>query len=301
MITAMPRITFAMRRWCERQFVYSLIPIVAMSLFPMFGFYAVRIPDSRRDTFLFPQHRVKKTKCNVVLSSPGLCIAVVSCNRSDYLHLVLARLFELIIKSEPDLLYELIWIDQGMVNHQSLSQLYHFDKKFFFVKPVGYFASFRLAFSECTRDYLFVLKDDWLPMNISLPWFSFSMDLLAHAPESICAILLCLASVHNQIYRTAIRSCLVPSGTVWRFAHNFFYFTNLPTVYRMSSLKHISASYDYINEYDFAARARVMKYTLSLWVDGMTRPEHGPIRFLHLGVPRRKYKTILFDNTKADN
>jgi hypothetical protein len=91
-----------------------------------------------------------------------------------------------------------------MVNRSPLNQRYHFDEKFFFVRPVGYFVSFHLAFSECIHEYLFVLKDDWPAMNISLPWFSFSADLLAHAPESICAILLCPASVHSEIYRTAI-------------------------------------------------------------------------------------------------
>jgi hypothetical protein len=226
---------------------------------------------------------------------------VVSCNRSDDLPIVLAKLFQLIRKSEPDLLYELIWIDRGLANRDSLSRLYQFDKKFLFAKPVGYFVSFRLAFSQCPHKYIFYVEDDWLAMNMSLPWFSFSMDLLAHAPESICAILLCMPSVPRQIYRTSIRSCLVPSGTVWSLAHNFPHFTNVPTVYRVSNLKQISTNFDYANEYEFAARARVMGYTLSFWVDDTTVLGQVPTRFLNIRLSSTKSKRILTCKSKDDD
>jgi hypothetical protein len=228
-----------------------------------------------------------------IATSPltGLCIAVVSNNRSDYLRLALEHLLKFIRKSESSLSYELIWIDQATVHQASFGRLYRFDKKFLFARPVGYSVSFRLAFSQCTREYIFLLEEDWLAVNISLPWLSFSMDLLAHAPESMDAILLRMVTMNSPIYRTTIQSCLVPSGTVWKFGLRTFHFTNGPAVYRMSSIRKILAKYDYTTEGGVSGMAKTLGYTLSFWADGIASPSRVPIRFRHIGFRSTLYKT----------
>jgi hypothetical protein len=69
----------------------------------------------------------------------------------------------------------------------------------------------------------------------------------------------------------------------------------------MSSLKQISANYDYISKYEFGARARVMGYTLSFWVDDMTVFGEIPIRFLNIHSASTKFEMILTFKSKVDD
>jgi hypothetical protein len=182
-----------------------------------------------------------------------------------------------------ELSYELIWIDQGTPNRTHFKQLYRFHKEFVFPKPMGYPISFNLAFRTCTREYIFVLEEDWLIVNMSFPWLSFSIDLLAHAPESMYGILLRREPMDAELSKTPLQSCLIPSGTVWAFHRRPFHFTNGPTVYRMSSIQRILTKYNYSGELAFALGARELGYTLSFWADGVTPPKAVPMRFLHIG------------------
>jgi hypothetical protein len=188
------------------------------------------------------------------------------------------------MKMESNLLYEMIWIGQARADRILLSQSRRFDKKFAFVKPMAHSVSFRLAVSQCTYDYIIIFEDDWLAVNMSLPWFSFSMDLLAHAPESMYAILLGMAPLHGPIFKTTIQSCLVSQGTVWRFGPETLRFTSRPTMYRMSSVNQILANHDYAKICGFAGRAKVLGYTFAFWADGIAPPDQIPIRFRHVGA-----------------
>jgi hypothetical protein len=127
------------------------------------------------------------------------------------------------------------------------------------------------------------LEEDWLIVNMSFPWLSFSIDLLAHAPESMYGILLRQEPMNAKLSKTPLQSCLIPSGTVWAFQRRLYHFTNGPTVYRMSSIQRILTKYNYSDELAFALGARELGYTLSFWADGVTPPDKVPIRFLHIG------------------
>jgi hypothetical protein len=232
---------------------------------------------------IFPEKGKKNAKCHISSASCSLCIVVISCNQSNYPWPVLAGLFEFITQAEPNLSYELIWIDQASVDRASFSRLYRFDQKFLFAKRVGSSVSFRLAFFQCTREYILLLEEDWMAVNMSLPWFSFSMDLLSHAPESTYAILLCMVSMSRPIYKTTIQSCLIPSGTVWRFGYRSFHFTEGPAIYRVSTVRQILAKHDDTNGYGFTEGMRKLGYTLSFWADGMVPPSEVPIRFRRTG------------------
>jgi hypothetical protein len=235
-------------------------------------------------SLVFPEDGKNTGRCGTWPLSFGLCIAAICSNRSRHLRLVMARLVEFITKAEPNLSYELFWIGQSNVDRTSFGRLYRFERKFVFAKPVGYSSFLRLAFSQCIREYIFILKDDWLATNTSLPWFSFSMDLLAHGEEPMYAILLPMASINGLIHRTIARSCLVPSGTVWTVDDRTFHFASGPAVYRMSSIRTILKEYDYINKYGFGAVAKRLGYTLSFWADGIAPPSQVPIRFQQLAV-----------------
>jgi hypothetical protein len=211
-------------------------------------------------------------------------MAVFSCNRPHYLDPVLKELFLFLKTVEVSLNYELIWIDQATRDREYFTQRYHFDKSFFYATPVGYPVSFRLAFDQCNHPYLFVLEEDWLIVNTSIPWFSLSMDLLAHAPEEIYAILLRNEPLHHLIGRPLVPSCLIPSGSVWSVAPRRYHFTNGACVYRMSSIRRILDRYSYNSEASFSRRARAMGYWLSFWTDGTKTPTEVPIRFAHIGT-----------------
>jgi hypothetical protein len=204
--------------------------------------------------------------------------------------LLLAGLSELINRVEPNLLYELIWVDQATVDRASLSRLSRFDRKFLFAQPVGYSISLRLAFLQCTREYIFILGKHWLAVNISLPWFSFSMDVLAHVPESMYGVLLLMVPVNGRIYKTTIQSCFIPSGTIWRFDHKVFHLATWPAVYRMSSIKEILNKLDCLSDYKFASLARALGYTVLIWTDDITRSNQLPLLFRHIGLRSSQYK-----------
>jgi hypothetical protein len=195
-------------------------------------------------------------------------------------------------QSESSLIYEMIWIDQATADRVALSRSYYFDKKFLFARPVGHLASFRLAFSQCTREYLFILEENWLVVNMSFPWFSFSMDFLAHAPASMYAFLFCIVAIDHPIYKTTVQSCLVPSETAWRFRRRPFPFMDGPAVYRMSSLWQILGKNEDTEQAEFAERSRVLGYALSFWVDGISPPHPLPIPFHRIGMRSTKCKTI---------
>jgi hypothetical protein len=156
--------------------------------------------------------------------------------------------------------YELLWINQDRIDAISSSRLYRFDKKFLFTKPIGDSVFMPVAFSQCDREYLLMLDQDRLSITKSLPWFSFSMDLRAHPAESIDAISLHVASLNGRIARTKVQSCLVPSGTVWKFDHRILCLLNRPVVSRTSNIRTILAKYAHINEYGPALAAKSLGY-----------------------------------------
>jgi hypothetical protein len=185
-----------------------------------------------------------------------------------------------------------MWVDQATADRASLNKLYRFGKRFLFLRLFGYAVSFRLAFSQFTHEYIFLLGKDLLPVNVSGPWFSFSMDLLAHPREAMCAILLRMVAINASIYRTTVQSCLVPSDTVWRFGQRIFHFANGPAVHRMSSIQQILAKNDYTDECGMSEIAGKLGYTLAFWADGIVSPSQVPIRFRQIGLRSTKYKTI---------
>jgi hypothetical protein len=210
MWTPIAEMTAPFERRRSHAVVLLLIPIAARELFSMFHIHNISVQDSIVCSFGSLDKVQNDSFCNAMLSEFSLCIAVISSNQSSSFRLTVPKLIDFIAKSESNLVYEIIWIGQAADDRVSLSKLYHFDKKFLFARPVRCLASFHLAFSQCTREYLFILEENWLIVNMSLPWFSFSIDLLVHAPESMYAFLLCMIPKDDPIYRTTVQSCLVP-------------------------------------------------------------------------------------------
>jgi hypothetical protein len=186
----------------------------------------------------------------------------------------------------------MIWIGQATIDRFSLGRVASFDKKFLFARPVGHSVAFHLAFSQCFCEYMFIMKENWHTVNMSLPWLSFLMDLLAHAPESMYAVLLRTVGINGPMYRTTVQSSLVPAGTVWWLGRRSVPLADGPVVYRMSSLRGILATYEYTNVVEFAERARVLGYTVSFWADGKNSPHEIPMSFGLICTPFTRYKTV---------
>jgi hypothetical protein len=162
----------------SRVVVLLLIPIAVRKLFSVFLYRDICMPDSVLNNFKVQEKMQKDSYCTAIFAEFSLCIAVLSCDRSNYFRSTVPKLFEFIAKSESNLGYEIMWIHQATEDRVSLSRLYRFDKKFLFVRPIGFLASLRLAFSQCNREYMLVLEEDWLMVKMSVPWLSVSMDLL---------------------------------------------------------------------------------------------------------------------------
>jgi hypothetical protein len=196
---------------------------------------------------------------------------------------VLDAFFTFLKTVEVWLTYEVIWIDQATRGRGNFTEQYRFDRKFFFAIPVGYPVSFRVAFTYCIHPYILLLEEDWLLENMSVPWLSLSIDLLARAPEELYGVLLRSDHMHGLMSRPEVPSCLIPSGSLWRVCPRGVHFTNGAAVYRMSSIRRIFDRYGYVDEAGFANAAKMMGYELSFWNDGTMRPHHVPTRFRHIG------------------
>jgi hypothetical protein len=181
-----------------------------------------------------------------------LCIAVISANRPEYLRPVLRALHDFLKVTEPNLVYHLIWIDQGTPDRAEFLQAYHFNKTFFFDRRMGNAVSFRLAFSQSQCEFLFLLEEDWLAVDPTVPWFSHSISLLRAATEDVYCILLRKVWFNGPVTPTGVQSCVIPSGVLWKFGVRPYHYTNGAAVYRMSSLQRISRAGGFDFEVQFS-------------------------------------------------
>ncbi|KAK8871425.1 hypothetical protein M9Y10_007153 [Tritrichomonas musculus] len=188
----------------------------------------------------------------------GLCIALLSSNRPEYLSKTLPAFLEYIYKYEPNLDYTLVWVDTATNNigqlNIELDERFHFDKKVFlstFARSKiyeGVTASYKLALSLCEKnDYFMPFEEDWLLIDSPTKGFlQITMSVLEKAPHSLMGIVFketeqkegpsdpLLVEVGGDVYNV---TCQKKRG---------FQFVNGASIYRMSNMKEMTK--DGVNE-----------------------------------------------------
>lgn len=93
-----------------------------------------------------------------------LTIAVISCNRINYLNLSISSIYNHIKKYENDIYVTFINFDQGTPNREVMYKTYNI-RNVFYMNPFGYTYSFTLLFSYLYSQYILLLEEDWIVIN----------------------------------------------------------------------------------------------------------------------------------------
>ncbi|KAK8840559.1 hypothetical protein M9Y10_030768 [Tritrichomonas musculus] len=180
----------------------------------------------------------------------GLCIAVISTNRTNYLIEVLETLFKYIQKYEPNLNYNLVWVDtasfhQGQLNIE-LSRRFHFDRKIFLSSPTdnrqveGISTSNQLALSLCSKnDFFMPLEDDWkLHPNARIGFLQKTIELLNASPHQLYGIVYKETEPRSKDEKTIVVKVGEESFKVYYgLDRGAFSYTNGAAIYRMANIK----------------------------------------------------------------
>lgn len=180
----------------------------------------------------------------------GICIAVISSNRTEYLNIVLNSLFQYIQKHEPNLTYNLVWIDtasshQGQLNIE-LSRRFHFDRKIFLStrskdKQVeGISTPNILALSLCSKnDFFMPLEEDF--QLVSTPKIGFlqkTIDILNAAPHSLMGIVFKNTEPRSKKEKTLVVNVGNENYTIYYgLDRGSFSYTNGAGIYRMQNIR----------------------------------------------------------------
>lgn len=181
----------------------------------------------------------------------GLCIALLSSNRPEYLLRTVSALFYYIQKYEPNLDYSLVWVDTATKDSNQLSieldKKYHVDKRAFLSTFAnskiyeGVTMSYKIALTLCEKnDYFMPLEEDWVLIdNPKIGFIQKTMEILNKAPHSLMGINFkdtdekegpidfLSIDVNGELYNI---TCQKKRG---------FQFVNGASIYRMSNMKEL--------------------------------------------------------------
>lgn len=236
--------------------------------------------------------------------SADLCIALMSCNRTNYLIKTLESLFSYIQKYEPSLSYKLIWIDTGSMDQSylnvELSKRYHFDQKFFFStipksklhEGITTTYLYSVQFCEKTR-YFLPLEEDWeLVKTPKIGFIDKTIKLLDKGPHSLMGIVFKDTCRRQQPEETLNITINDNEMHTILYSHKRVYsYSNGGSIYRMSNMKELigDGKLDRSQSYELsisqAATKQGMYFGLVDFVDNCTKPPgdcHGV--FHHIGI-----------------
>lgn len=173
--------------------------------------------------FIYFYYRNKRTAKNSKNIFPELIIAVFACNRYIYLNQTLNALFYHIKKYEKELIYNILYFDQGTIERYKIINKYKFENSFLF-NPSGMELSFDTLFSYIYSEYVFMLEEDWvveknIENEIFYPAFIMESLLILSAVDKIYGVI--LRETHDfEIYenltvRTKMGNDILYIGYLW--------------------------------------------------------------------------------------
>lgn len=177
------------------------------------------------------------------LNIPSLTLAIIACNRYNYLNRTLKSLYLHIKLYEQDLDYATLFFDQGTVERYEIIEIYKLKNTFLF-NPCGMELSFNTLFSYVYSNFVFILEEDWVvkkdvESEILHPSFIKEAILILSKVNSIYGIIL-RETHHFEIYRnltvkTTMGNHILYIGLLVRS----YAYTNGASIYRTKNLKEI--------------------------------------------------------------
>lgn len=178
----------------------------------------------------------------------GLCIALMSCNRSYYMIENLGLLLFYIQKYEPKLNYNLIWIDtatQGQAQlNEKLSSKFHFDRKVFLPTAshkrllVGITTVYQIAVHLCkNNDFIMPLEEDWkLIQTPRIGFINKTIEILDNSPHSLMGIVFKNTEPRAKHEKNLLIKVQNEVFNITYGLDRTFQFTNGASIYRMSNI-----------------------------------------------------------------
>lgn len=97
----------------------------------------------------------------VIKDFPIITIAILACNRYNYLNQTLNALYQHLDLYEKDVDYNILYFDQGTTERYEIIDKYKFSNVFLF-NPSGMELSFNVLYSYLYSEYVFILEEDWV-------------------------------------------------------------------------------------------------------------------------------------------
>lgn len=200
-----------------------------------------------------------------------LLIAIFSCNRYYYLNKTLTAFSNHLNLYENDLIYNIIYLDQGTTQRVIISLNFKI-RNIIFMNPSGYTLSFNIVFSYLYTKYILLLEEDWevvedIEKLIFHPSFITESILILDLIKIVYGIL--LRNI-NDIYVNCTLNVSTKMGKhvlyILQPQKNRYSFTNGASIYRSSDLKHIKY---YINELTTSQYFRKNKYRMGFTYKGI--------------------------------
>jgi hypothetical protein len=108
-----------------------------------------------------------------------------------------------------------------------------------------------VVFSGFTREYIFIIGERWLVVNILSPWFD----------------------------KTILESCFFSFGTLWSFVREVWHGATWSAVSRRLSRTEIPRNQGLLNDHPFIGLARALGSASSVWTDRITLPSQLSVQF----------------------
>lgn len=181
----------------------------------------------------------------------GICIAVMSCNRTSYLIRTLTALLSYIQKYEPDLNYNLVWVDSASQNQDllnlELNKRFHFDRRVLIPslarKKVfeGITTAYKFAINLCEHSEFFLpLEDDWeLISTPRIGFINLSMELLNISPYKLIGFIFKDTEKREGIERSLILEYNKEKFNVTCRSKSFMQYMNGAAIYKMTNIKRL--------------------------------------------------------------
>lgn len=175
----------------------------------------------------------------------------MSCNRPYYMIENIGLLLYYIQKYEPNLNFNLVWVDTATENQSQLnielSRKFHFDRKVFLSSESnnkvmeGITTVYKLAIHLCeNNEYFMPLEEDWkLIQTPKIGFLSKTIEILKAGPHSLMGIVYKDTEPRanpENILRLKIRN---KTYKIYYGLKRPFQFTNGASIYRMSNINEL--------------------------------------------------------------
>lgn len=247
----------------KRKYKYlwrSLIPLI-FYIFTTIGFFIVNriINNSNRYKQTFFNKSIKKRQLTALIplnKKVDICFTVISCDRLFLLKNTLKRFLRHVKKYEPNITYQLNWIDQASEGRQEILNQYHFHNRLFSYKRMGHPFSFTMGFHLCNADYIFLLEEDMYLNDPKMDFITKIINVLKQTNDSIFGVV--MREIPHEWFQKSPKE-KIPNMDGLKCLNMLnlpFHFVNSPGIYKMKIINYLLSKGSYEREDKFGQLAK---------------------------------------------